>query len=413
MKLDMGPKGGRLPRRWEPVRCVVAGLIVAALGTAVYWAFRLAYADRLYHAGTPAAVSEARRLSPGNASYFQNDPRDRQALERAVRANPRHSQSWIELGLLAELDGDRRRAERRLLAAASVDRTYEPLWSLANFYFRQADQDKFWTWARRAAEITNYDQTPLFRLCWRATTDPAVILARGIPDRPESLAQYLNYLLNEEKLAEAEAVAGRLIPRSTADSVPLLVSYCDSLIKSGRMDAAVVAWNSLCQRRLLPYRSLEPQLGNSVTNGDFAAPLRAAGFDWRMASAEGINLVRSGPPPALRISFSGRQPEQLDVLSQVLPVMALRTYRLAYSWKTSGLPVASGLRWQVCDLATRKELASAPVGVSEGEWGWGVLSFAAPAAKTGVLLVLQYRRAEGTTRSEGALWLGQVSSSFQ
>ncbi len=408
-----GPKGGRLPRRWEPVRSLAAGVMVVALGAAAYWAFRMAYADRLYHIGTPAAVAGARRLSPGNASYFQNDPRDRRALEYAVAQNVRYSRGWVELGLLAEVNGDLPRAEKCLLAAAAVDRTYQPLWTLANFYFRRADRENFWTWTHRAAGMTNYDLTPLFRLCWRVTEDPAVILARGVPNRPESLAQYLSFLLREDKLDAAEPVAKRLISMGGAESAPLLVSYCDRLITAGRTELAGESWNARCHRNLLPYRALEPRQGRVLTNGDFTAPALQAGFDWRVSLAEGIEAERAGPPPALRISFSGKQPESCDLLSQALPLIPSRAYRLTYSRKTSGLPAAAGLRWCLSDLTSRKELASEPVQISESSWETGVFSFAAPESNRGALLVLQYRRPEGTPRSEGALWLRQVSLSFQ
>jgi hypothetical protein len=413
MNPGAGAKRGQGPYRWEFVRCAAAAPVILTLGLAIYWAARLAWADRLYRIGTPAAVAQARRMAPGNAAYFQGDARDRPALERAVAKNPRYAQGWIELGLLAEVGGDLPRAEQCLLAAAAVDNTYEPRWSLANYYFRRADWENFWTWTRRTAEMADYDPTPLFRLCWKASQDPAVILARAIPDRPGSLARYLSFLLTNEKFEQAGPVAERLLAQSTLESVPLLVLYCDRLIGARRLDTAVRCWNTLCRRGLLPYPALEPRLGLALTNGDFTTPPRAAGFDWRVSPAGGISIIPAGTPPALRISFSGDQPEQCDLLAQVLPVEPSRSHRLRYSWKTAGMPDPPGLTWYVTDLATGKELASGAVEISDADWSQGRLDFPGPMGAAGVRLALQYRRANGTVRAEGTLWLRRISLSFQ
>jgi len=394
------------------VRALIAGPAALALGLATCWTLKLGYADRLYHAGSPAAVAEARRLEPANATYFQNDPDDRPALEHAVAENPRYSQGWIELGLLAEIEGDLRRAERCLLEANRVDSTYEPRWSLANFYFRHANQQGFWTWARKAAEIAYFNQTPLFQLCWRVSQDPATILARAIPDRPTILAEYLYFLLLQKRIEEAEPVGERLVSRSAVETLPVLLFYCDRLIEAGRMGSAVRCWNALCRRGLVNHQSLDPGQGRVLTNGDFATSPQSVGFDWRVQPPAGVNVVRLGSPQALRISFSGSQPERCQLLAQALPVEPGQAYRLAYFWRTAGVPAASGLRWYVADLATWKELATAPLPPADESWQPGALTFTAPLGTTGARLVLEYRRAEGTTRMEGTLWLRRMSMGF-
>ena len=394
-------------------RAMVAATIAFALGLAGYWTLRLGYADRLFQAGSDAAVERARRLAPGNAAYFAIDSADRAALGQAVAANPRLSSGWIELGLLDEAAGDLAQAERRLLEAARVDRTYEPRWSLANFYFRRGERDKFWLWARQAAETAYYTQTPLFRLYWRISQEASVILARGIPDRPNIQAQYLHFLLTEHKLDEAEPSAARFLLYSTKQDVPLLALYCDRLIGAGRIATALGVWNQLSRRGLVPHRTLEPRQGRSITNGDFAEPPLGAGFDWRLHPVQGVTATRSDSPPELRFTFSGKQPEHCVLLEQVLPLAPGLAYRLTYSSSASGIPAASGLRWYLADLASGKELASASLGADSDAWHAQSLDFTAPGDAQGVRLVLEYRRATGTTRIEGTLWLRGVSTTLQ
>jgi len=408
-----GAKAAGSAGRFLGVRVVAAASVAAVLGLGVYWTLRLGYADRLFHIGSSATVERARRLAPGNAAYFAIDSTDQPALRQAVANNPRFSSGWIELGILAEAAGNLADAERFLLEAASVDRTYQPRWSLANFYFRRGQREKFWPWARQAAEMAYYSQTPLFRLYWRVTQDPSVILTRGIPDRPNILAQYLHFLLTENKLAEAEQAGQKLLATSTRESLPVLTLFCDRLIGAGRVTSALHAWNTLCARGLVPYRVLEPEQGRSITNGDFAAAPLGAAFDWRLYPAQGVTATRAASPAGLRLTLSGRQPERCALLEQILPVEPGLAYRLTYSSQASGIPAASGLRWYVGDLATGRELSTAPVGGAGDAWREETLGFVAPADVGGVRLVLEYRRAPGTTRIEGTLWLRQIFTSLE
>ncbi|MCC7175923.1 MAG: hypothetical protein IT159_12070 [Bryobacterales bacterium] len=395
--------------RFASVRAAAAAAVIAWLGVGLYWTLRLGVADRLYHLGTPTAVERARRLAPSNAAYFASASAGREALYEAVSRNPRLSSAWIDLGLLAETEGNPREAERCLLEAARVDASYKPRWSLANFYFRRGENGKFWLWGRLAADMAYYTQTPLFRLYWQVTQEPEVILERGIPPRGNVLAQYLHFLLTENRPAAAEQAAQRLIPGSTTADLPVLLLYCDRSIAAGRVDAALAAWNALCGRGLLPYHALDPQRGLSITNGDFGAPPLGSAFDWRLHRIEGIAATRLDPPNGLRLVFTGRQPEHCTLLEQTAPVEAGAPYRMSYKWRGDTLPKADGLRWAVTEPGTGRELAAGALVGGDGVWQDGVLGFSAPVAGGAVRLALEYHRAPGTTRIEGSLWVREVS----
>jgi tetratricopeptide (TPR) repeat protein len=125
-----------------------AGLLF--FGCAALAAIRLVVADSFSRQDTLAAVTKAIALSwPTPVAEFEQiraelDPgRARQALDRAVGANPRSSAAWIELGLLEEADDDFPAAECSLRQAERIDHQYLPAWTLANFYFRRADHAQF------------------------------------------------------------------------------------------------------------------------------------------------------------------------------------------------------------------------------------------------------------------------------
>jgi hypothetical protein len=381
----------------------VAVLLAMAAGLTLLWG----YADRLFHSGSPDAVRRARQLAPQNALYWANDPDDRQALERAVQLNPRLVSGWIALGLRAELEGDLTGAERLLLQAAKVDQTYEPRWTLANFYYRRANAERFWFWARQSAAMAYSDQTALFLLCWRVTEDADTILSLAIPDQPQALAQYLTFLLLQNKLEAAVPVAERLAARVGTEARPLLLSYCDRLIWAARPSQALRVWNVLCERGALPARALSPLEGRSLTNADFSSPPLGAGFDWRLGAAEGISFVRLELPPQIKIAFTGRQPENCRVLEQIVPLAPSRGYRLRYEGRSEGLSPQSGLTWRVGGLDATQVWASAEA-CTRGE-----IAFTTPADATAGRIALCYERALGTTRIEGSLWLRQLALEFQ
>ena len=408
MEPDPGANKAAGTVRSDIMRPLAALAVLASLGTAAFWTLRLAYADLLFHTGVSAAVVRARELAPGNATYFTaaNDSSDPPILEAAVAFDPYYAHGWIELGLDAELAGDAARAKRLLIEAARVDKTYEPCWTLANFHFRRGEREDFWRWAKEAIAISYQDQTPLFQLCWRMSSDPAEILRGAIPPQPRFLAQYLSFLIQRENLDAAEAVGDLLAPLAGEAETPLLLLCSDYLLRKGRDAAALRYWNTLCLRHRIDRRPLQPASGVSLTNGDFSAvPLETA-FDWRLQRAVGIAFaVPAGPAGGLRASFSGSQPEVASVLEQVLPLVPSRQYRLRFSYRTEGIAPGSGLRWELADLGSSKDLSS-------GSWKQEELAFTTPPVMSLGRLALTYRRALGTTRIEGSVWLQKVSLDF-
>lgn len=395
------------------VRLLVAGAVIGLLGFASFWTIRLGLADRWFNSGSDGAAQRARWLSPQDATYFNADLGDRSALERARILNPRSGATCIRLGLHSELNGDTIRAEQLLLDAAKVDRTYEPRWTLANFYFRRAQWDRFWFWAREALQIAYNDQSPLYLLCWRATQDPALILQRAIPDRASILADYLNFLILQGKLDAAEPVGNRFIAHASQESLPLLFAYCNRLLETRRPQTALKVWNALCTRRIIPKNPLVPEEGKSLTNGDFSSIPVSAGFDWRLNRAIGVSVVRGATPRELRVTLSGSQQESCLAVEQIVPLVPSRSYRLRYSYRSEGVNLDSGLRWRVSNFNGDNTWASSPTALADDQWTDGTLTFLTPADGNLGRITLRCDRIAGTTRVEGSLWLREVRLGFE
>ena len=245
---------------------------------------RLAWADALSHAMEQEPLERAVQLSPDNPEYrvslasvltaHGDDDNAVRLLKQAAGLNPHDSRVWIALGLLSESSGDREHAEQYLIRATRVDRTFDPKWALANFYYRQADVNNFWQWARQSAEMApeGDDLADYFRVCLTLTNDVKFILEDVIPDKIAIQERFLSYLLDEHRTMDAETVAEQLIPRAGAAQTPLLLRYCEALIAANRSGPAVAVWNALAAKKLIRERPLAPEADGFLTNGDFAVP---------------------------------------------------------------------------------------------------------------------------------------------
>src|ERR1022692_3853999 len=245
-----------------------------------------------------------------------------EALQRAVALNRWDSQSWVELGLRAEVAGDLAAAERSLLRAASVDLQYLPSWSLVNYYFRRGDSERFWFWARQATQMAYGDLAPLFTLCWKVTSDGALIEQKLDIHKADLEANYLTYLTNQNRIEPMTHAATRLLAWNREADTPVLLAACDRLIADDRAGQAIRIWNKLAELHRIPYPVLAPDSGRSLTNGDFTMLPMSQGFDWRLPGVGGVAPLLDERPAGLRISFSGRQPENCDVLNQFRRIRA-------------------------------------------------------------------------------------------
>ena len=383
--------------------------LLAAL--AAWWSARLAFADLLYAQATPQSTRRASELVPGNARYAKgwadlaegaglSPAQSESVLQSVLRARPGDSEALIALGLRAELGNDFPAAERDLLQASRTDKGYNPRWTLANYYFRRQDSPNFWKWSRAAAEMA-YEPAPLFRLLWNYTDDGPQILQRAIPDRSAIVRQYLGFLIAGPHWDAAAPAAQRLLQRPDPEDAPLLLAYCDRLLAAARGPAALALWNQLARLRLIEFPAIDPARG--PVNGAFQTPPSGYGFDWRLNTADGIEV--SQDLPGLRIAFTGSQPEACEPLWQYAALLPAARYRLAFEYATTGLSPRSGLRVRTVDLTAQPAVIAESPNLSNDDWQPVTLLFETPPTLTLARLDLSYRRSPGTTRIEGAVRL--------
>jgi hypothetical protein len=368
-----------------------------------YWSARLGYASALASYSDAGRLQRASRLAPADAEYAANSglltdnvASQTIALRRATVLSPYYSWAWLQLGLLADSQGNVRNAERLLLKAAETDHGFDPRWALLNFYYRNHAADAFWYWAHEAVTTGSSDLSPVFRLAWRLTPDGSVLLSRIAGDDRTIREQLFQFVLREQSAEAAASLADTIAGDAAQVSLNLLMSYCDRLIEGRQSRSAVTIWNALAsQKRIVfpPVRLSSPDL----INPDFSVPITGRGLDWITEDVSGISFQRdTGNLAGLRIHFSGEQPEGARLLRQRIPVAA-GSYRFEWNFESGGKGTPLGLSWRVSfDERDPAGVLAQSSGLSTG--GAGALEFAVPTGQEVVSLALLYQRPRGEAR---------------
>jgi hypothetical protein len=385
----------------------LAGLLAAAAYTV-----RISLADYHMRRGTAESTEAALALLPGQGEYYarlawllaDQPAKAEAALLHAVQLNGWDSRSWIELALRSEASGDMPTARQYLLRAAHADNRFLPRWSLANYYFRHDDEANFWLWAKASAERVYGDAQPLFRLCGRVREDGQLIDRLGIHD-PGVRAQYLSYLMGQNRVDLTGSAARHLLADNRKANVPLLLAACERLLEARQLDLAVEIWNRLAISGSVAFPTPAATAPQLLVNFDFRAPPSSRGFDWRLPRLEGVSISQE-ESQGLRITFSGREPENCEPLLQLVPVRAGWAYELKFDYLTAGLQVRGGLSWRATDAATGGLLGEGALPPAEAG-SQASLVFTAPQCRL-MRLALQYRRTPGTTRLDGFVVLRKV-----
>jgi tetratricopeptide (TPR) repeat protein len=392
------------------------GALLAGLTAAAAWSIRVGWADYQIRPNTIAATEKAIAFAPDNAEYSarlaqlmsDDDPQKaKDALRHAVSLNPWGARSWIDLGLRAEQEGDNATAKLCLLRAAGVDQEFLPRWTLANYYFRHDEAASFWFWAKEAVAMAYGDAQPLFRLCGRVEEDGNLIDRLEIRN-PEVRAEYLSYLLGQKQVDLIGPAVHRLLDDNREADIPVLFTACERLLDAAHVDDAVDLWKRLAEAGRVPSETPVAKGPQLLANGSFTTPPTSRGFDWRLSGAEGIGVSREGEARGLRITFSGSEPEDCEVLVQLVPVRGNMQYQLRFEYRTQEIASGAGLGWRITGMGNGALLAEGPSLASEADAERQILFETPPECRL-VRLAMRYHRAPGTTRTEGFLVLKHVS----
>lgn len=339
-------------------------------------------------------------------------------LADAVRASPRDSRLWIQLGLAQEQDGDLQGAETSFLRAGTLGRDYDTRWTLTNFYFRRANRERAVEWACAVLTIPGVETGPVFSLLANFPAKPDCILRKDFNGPPKVLQDYLSWLISKAALDGASDAADLLMQRRDPESIALLLDYCDRLLLAGKTQAAARLWNSLAKQDWVS----SPVRATGVAPADSAlrdVDLKLAdpphGFAWRMPRVAGVELTPLHP--GLQISLSGMQPDRCELLSQWVLIGSPSAQVLRYRSVASGLARGSGVHWRVTtptgvDLSDAARVEPDP-DIYDQSTSVAFVSFkgprrGSPIQATLIHIALVYERKPGALAARGWIRLEKV-----
>jgi tetratricopeptide (TPR) repeat protein len=407
-------------------------LIIAEIATLlllIVWVGRTCLANMLASKPTAYNLERAVKLDPGNADYlmrlgslYEYSPTDLQlgkaeeSFRRATNLDPHDPEAWMDLAAALQFQGSIDEAEacrRRVDLLAPNLPAYQ--WPIANSYLLQGDTEEAFRHFRLVLAGTQQYDTNVFRLAWKATDDAGKILQQLIPERVATEFSYLDFLLAQHRLDDAQAVWKRILVEREEFRPEETGAYIDSLIAAHRPEEAYQVWTDLQKKGLIRYWSA-PSETNLISDGDFEDELLNFGFAWRVSPVEGVyaGLDTSNyhsPSHALLIQFSGKENLQYQHVYQFVKVTPGQAYHLQALMKTENITTDSGPCLEVYDAYSPATLDKSTEELTGSSDAWTPLLLDFVAGPKTDLLVLRLKRSPSRKLDNlisGKVWLDDV-----
>lgn len=336
-------------------------------------------------------------------------------LELATRRGPNRALHWALLGEADELAGNGSAAAAAFEQGLTLfPKSPKINWMYANFLIRAGDKQRSLVPLQLAIEGDLALRMGSFDLAWRAGL-PAKQILEAIPDRPDILCEYLDYLVRSGRLDAAKDVWSRLTADPGAIDLGAPFRYFDALLYSRQIDAMTGVWSDLARRDpvQIPARAAG---SNIVMNGGFEAPVLNGGFDWRLVPVDGAEIlvdadvVHEGSR-SLRITFDGKQNLDFAHVVQYVLVNPGTTYRFTAYARAKNITTDSGPRFAIYDPMDSKALSVATPSIT-GTFGWQELELQFTTGRETRIVVVQVMRPPSRkldNQISGILWVDDVA----
>jgi tetratricopeptide (TPR) repeat protein len=406
---------------------IVAEIVVLAVLTV--WVGKGCVADMLANKPTAGNLERAVALDPSNADFqmrlgslYEYSPVDMQVgkaeedFRRATHLDPFDPQTWLDLAAALQFQGRIDEAEtcrRRVDLLAPRLPAYQ--WPLANFYLLQGNTEEALRHFKLVLAGTSQYDANVFRLAWKATDDPGKILEELIPQRVSTEFNYLNFVLSQHRLDEAQPVWKRILDGSEEFSPKDASPYIDTLIAEHKPDDAYQVWTDL-QKKGLIRDSSTASGANIIVNGDFEDEFLNFGFAWRMIPLEGVyagvdSSTYHSASHALMVQFSGKDNLQYGHVYQYVKVSPGQAYHLQALMKTDGITTDSGPRLEVYDAYNPSVLDKLTDDLTGTSDAWTTLLLDFVTGPKTELLVVRLKRLPSKKLDNlisGRVWLDDV-----
>jgi hypothetical protein len=330
----------------------------------------------------------------------------REWAQRALRASPLNAHAVSLLGLIAEREGNQKKAEALMRIAAARtwrDQTIDE-WLLNNEAHR-GDYTHALPYADALLRISNF-QPELFPVLASFTVDPrafealTTFLATAPPWRFWFLSELSGRLANKRRLVQLYAALNVSENPPTKEE---LRPYLNRLIKDENFDLAYQTWQAT-----LP--ALQRADATYPFNRDFEFPVDGLQFNWSLEAVPGARIqisssVDGSKKRALLVEFSGARVRFANV--KQLMLLPAGDYSFSGKLKTAELRTVRGLWWRIfCANASANTLANTKLVSGTMPWTDFTVKFQVPATGCGAqwLQLELPARIDAESRIEGQVW---------
>jgi tetratricopeptide (TPR) repeat protein len=274
---------------------------------------------------------------------------------RAVKADPRSADNWMDLGDAYEAKGD---AEAARAADENARRAYpisaKVAWNYGNFLLRQGPADQGLEEIHRAI-LTDPALTPwALTDVWRFSPDANLILKRLLPADTNGYWQALDFFTSIHQADAGLAAWENLVAHSGSRPLELrrAFPFLDELIAQGRADDVENVWREALAASHWPEEA--PSEPSAIWNGGFEAEIADGGLDWRIAQSPGafVNLdssVTHSGARSLRVDFTGGMNLDYAGLHELVSVHPGGVYEFQAFLRTESITTESGMRFEIVD----------------------------------------------------------------
>ncbi|MGH9540139.1 MAG: carbohydrate binding domain-containing protein [Terriglobales bacterium] len=372
-----------------------------------------------------ASLQRAVRWQPGNAEYRdrlgryfflveQSPDAAVQSYRAAVDLNPHQARYWFDLAGAYQLLGNLNEQKQALERALSADpNTPDYAWEAGNFYLVQGDTQKALREFRVVMENDPYLPPAALQLCWRVKPDIDALLREVVPPQMSVYSNFLNLLISKKETAATAKVWAQMVQMHQPLESHFVFDYLRYLIAQQEVDQARTVWQQAAS--MCGLSAYQPSPENLVVNGDFSLNVLNGGFDWLYQQSKEVALALDptqshGGHRSLLVTFDARAVNDAGI-RQLVPVAPATTYDFSAYFKAEDIQGAGGPRFILQDLYTEATYFTSDELKNADFWKEASGSFTTgPATK---LLVVRIERDPPGLPIRGKLWIDDVRLSKQ
>jgi tetratricopeptide (TPR) repeat protein len=334
-----------------------------------------------------------------------------QYLQKAIEKNPLEQEYWLSLAKVLQRMGEMEHSEEALEKAVLTFPTgYKGRWTGGNLLLQAGSLEK--AFSHFSYILTYYpNQSGLvYDVCEKTVDDPGVILDRLVPEKPESLNQYLGHLYESGDKEMAQKAWEKRVSLGYGVEGEEALKHIDFLISQREIQDAFQVWKA----RLREEGRATPSDHDLITDGGFEQEKGLGrGFDWRIGKVLGAEIsydssVAYEGKKSLKIIFNGKENVDFHQVSQYVPLKARTEYTLKARMKTKDITTRSGLKIEVAGIHSGVYQASEDL-VGDNDWKEMIVSFRTAEDSAGGLVRIRRARTDKFDRLiSGTVWVDNV-----